>query len=166
MGVLRSPAVAWGFDPSSGCLITTYDAKVGRFGGAQVGQELAPRKLMSSNVARPLLKIAVVCDIPPHATNEDAVLAGRAFRASLHPLEAPREYPLHLRAISARTVHAFTGSRIVKPSSLAFSINDGELQPTSVQLPTSGVYPWVLMSGEGDQVELVSVTKIGGYGEE
>lgn len=71
-------------------------------------------------------------------------------------------YRRHLRALSMRTVQHLTGaSPVSKPATLSFSINGGELQTTDVHLPQAGVYPWVSLSGDSDEVTM-TVTKLSG----
>ena len=85
----------------------------------------------------------------------------REFIGGLHPLDAPRNYPTHLRSLNKRTAHELTGAAPVqKPASLSFRINGGELQTTGVHLPEAGVHPWALLTGEGDEVTLVSVKNL------
>ena len=101
--------------------------------------------------------ITVECDIPAHPTVEDAAIARRNFSSRLHPLDAERAFPLHMQSMKSRSVQHLT-SPVVRPSSLAFRINGSELLRTNVQLPAGGVYPWVLLTSDGDDVTLVSVT--------
>lgn len=149
------PTVAWGVCPSSGKVIQTHNANIGCYGGAQqLGWSLIDR-----HMGKPIAgtTITVECDIPAHPTVEDAAIARRNFSSRLHPLDAERAFPLHMQSMKSRSVQHLT-SPVVRPSSLAFRINGSELLRTNVQLPAGGVYPWVLLTSDGDDVTLVSVT--------
>ena len=165
--VAAKPSVAWGLCPSSGCLIETADPHKGRFDGATVGLQLIPRQSISM-VSKPGggvtgvagLTVAIEVDIPPHNSDEQAISSRRNFARALHPLDASRNYPNHLNALQQTSIASFISSPITRPSSLAFSINGGELIRTEVRLPSTGVYPWVLLTGEGDEVTLTSIKKL------
>ena len=145
------PAVAWGLCLSSGRLITTHSPKVGRFAGASVGEPIVERGGSADGVT-----VVAVCDMGTSSTSDnDAVIARHDFRAGLHPLEAPRIYPEHLKSMATRSIYQLT-----RPATLSFSVNGGEMQTTSIHLPEAGVYPWLLVTGQGDDVTLVSVTQI------
>ena len=108
-----------------------------------------------------MITVSIEVDIPANNASVDALMSQRDFRAGLHPLAAPRDFPLHLRSLSHRTVHDLTGAAPVnRPATLSFGINGGPLQTVPVRLPASGVYPWVLMTGCGDEANLISATKL------
>lgn len=143
------PSVAWGLCSASGRLVSTYHPRVGRFGGATVSEPLVQRRAGSAEG----MTIVVECDIPPHNSPVDALNSRRDFTHGLHPLDAPRDFPLHLQALSMRTAG---GSPITKAASLSFSVNGGQVHTTPVHLPEAGVYPWVQLTGEGE-VAIVSI---------
>lgn len=122
-----------------------------------MGDQLAERKCAAVGG----MTVVVECDIPQPQSHVDALMSRREFRAGLHPLDAPRDFPLHLRALSNRTVNA-GAFPVSKPASLSFSINGGELQKTTVHLPEAGVYPWALLNGEGDEVSITFTRLSGG----
>ena len=156
----RKPAVAWGVCTSTGRLVSTHHPCVGRFGGANVGEPLVELKRGTDEMT-----VVIDCEIPQRPTSVDAIMSRREFTSGLHPLDAPRDLPLHLRPMAKRSVEELTGAPglpVTKQASLSFSINGGELLPTGVRLPEAGVYPWALLTGEGDEVQLVSMTKLSG----
>lgn len=106
------------------------------------------------------MTIAIECDIPAHPTHESEVSSKRNYAHSLHPLDARRNFPLHMESLQARSVHALTGSPVSKPSWLAFSVDGGELVRTNVRLPACGVYPWVLVTGEDDEITMTAFKKL------
>lgn len=131
------PSIAWGLCTSSGRLVSTHDPKVGRFGGACVGEQMTERR--TGAVAG--MTVVVECDIPQHRSSVDALVSRKSFCAGLHPLDAPRDFPLHLQTLSMRTVQHLTGkSPVTRPASLSFSIDGGERHSTNVHLPAAGVY--------------------------
>ena len=153
--------VAWGLCPSSGRLIETNDPHKGRFDGATVGEELTARRRSGAGGAGIAgMTIAIECDIPAHQTHESEVSSKRNYAHALHPLDARRNFPLHMESLQARSVHALTGSPVSKPSWLAFSVDGGEMIRTNVRLPACGVYPWVLVTGEDDEVTMTAFKKL------
>jgi hypothetical protein len=121
--LLSKPFVAWGVCLSSGRLISTPDPKTGRFGGASLGETLAPRRASREPVAG--MTIVVEVNLPVHASEQAASVARREFSNALHPLDARRELPLHLRAMASRTIQTPE-----KRASLAIGVNGGELVDT------------------------------------
>ena len=111
------PAVAWGLCSLSGSLITTHHPNVGRYGGARIGEQLMERR--SGGVSG--MTVVIECDIPCHRSQLDAMMARRSFMGGCHPLDVPRDFPLHMRALSQRTMQGLTGAApVAKPASLAF----------------------------------------------
>lgn len=151
------PFSSWGFDPSSGCLISSSDPNKGRFGGTTVGMEMVER---SSGGAIAGTTVVIEADVPPLLTKEQVVLTRRHFSTALHPLEKERNFPRHMRHVSSRTVAGLADTQKARSSSLTFSINGGDPVDTGVRLPESGVFPFVHLTGEGDAVELLSITKL------
>ena len=152
------PTCAWGLCLSSGRLIETHDPHKGRFDGATVGEQLVERKKMGNPTVG--MTVAIECEIPLHATRESSLVASRNYAAALHPLGVERNLPPHMQVLQERGVRNFIGSPIASPTWLAFSINGGEMIHTSVHLPSNGVYPWVLLSGEGDEVVCTDFKKL------
>jgi len=153
--------VAWGLCLSSGRLITTHDPHKGRFDGASVGEELTARKRSKAGESTITgMTIAIECDIPAHNSLEDEISSKRSYTHTLHPLDGPRNFPLHMESLQERSVHALTGSPVTKPGWLSFSVDGGEMVRTRVQLPACGVYPWVLLTGDGDEVTMTSCKKL------
>lgn len=154
------PAVAWGLCPSSGRLVSTFDPRMGRFGGASVSDALVERRCGHSVAG---MTVVIECDIPARRSPVEALVARRDFRAGLHPLDAPREYPPHLRSMSVRSVDQLSGHPAVsRQPSLSFSVDGGGLTTTAVRLPEAGVYPYCMLTAQDDEVALVSVTKLSG----
>lgn len=151
------PFMSWGLDPSSGRLISSADPKKGRFGGATVGEPLVAR---DSGEAVAGMSVVIEADVPPLLTKEQVMLTRRDFSTALHPLEKTRNFPLHLKHVSSRTMPGLAGEQLGRKSSLTFSINGGPATDTGVRLPESGVFPFVHLTGEGDAVTLVSITKL------
>ena len=152
------PTCAWGLCLSSGRLIETHDPHKGRFDGATVGEQLIERKKLGGPTVG--MTVAIECEIPGHATPESSLVASRNYAAALHPLGVQRNLPPHMQVLQTRGVRSFIGSPVANPAWLSFSINDGEMIRTSVQLPPNGVYPWVLLSGEGDEVVCTEFKKL------
>ena len=138
------PAVAWGICTSSGRLISTHEPHIGRFGGAIIGDQLAERRCGSAEGG---LTVTVECALPQHTTPVEALMTRRDFQACLHPLDTRREFPLHMRSMSTRSVHHLAGTPVAKPASLSFSINGGEMIRTSVHLPGAVCTPSATESG-------------------
>jgi hypothetical protein len=151
------PFVAWGICPSSGRLIRAPDPKMGRFGGATLGDVMVVRK-----AGEPVAGMTITVDVEmqQHHTTEDAAVARREYSGALHPLDVRREFPLHLKSLTMRNVHQLTGMPVAKPSSLTISVNGGKPVDADVRLPEAGVYPWMLLTGEGDEVTLMSVKRL------
>ena len=148
---MGKPTVAWGMCLGSGRLLTTHSVKTGRFAGANVGEPIVERAGAADG-----LTVTVVCDMGTSGTSDnDAVIARHDFRSGLHPLDAPRIYPPHLKSMEKRSTYQLT-----RPASLSFSVDDGEMQSTNIHLPEAGVYPWLLVTGQGDEVSMVSCSQI------
>lgn len=88
------------------------------------------------------------------------MLTRRDFSNVLHPLEKARNFPLHMKHVSSRSVPGLADGQKARSSSLTFSINGCDPVDTGVRLPESGVFPYVHLTGEGDAVELMSITKL------
>ena len=145
---------AWGLCLSSGRLIETLDPHKGRFDGARVGEPLIDRKSLCESAVG--MTVAIECEIPVHNTVESRLVASHNYAPALHPLGVNRNYPLHMQELQRRSL----GANVAQPSWLSFSINGGEMIRTNVRLPACGVYPWVLLTGEGDEVVCMSFKKL------
>ena len=136
--------VAWGLDPASGRLIRTHELSKGHMGGAVIHKELMPAPDGTKGVVD--TTVVVQCNLSAlDPTSTDAMTARRTFSRTLHPLD--------LRG-------ARWGEPPQRTSSLSFSINGGEFVDADVHLPEA-LYPFLLLTGEGDCVTLESIEKSG-----
>lgn len=140
------PRVAWGLCPSSGKLFQTHDVRMGHLQGALLVQQL----FGSVQSRRQSVEgTTVVVEVNMLPRDETASMACRDFDTTLHPL----------------TFTKSAGRRSERPplpcfNTLAFSVNGSDMVQADVCLPAA-VWPWVLLTWEGDAVELVSVEMLG-----
>ena len=154
----RNPFVAWGIVPSTGKFIATADAKHGGTPGvAQVFYDQSEVLSASLNGTQNIEGMTIVLEVMLSSTDRaESSLTRRSFAASLHPLAAPRSYPIHLEPLQRVGVQHLTGPIVGSRSSLSYSINGGAMIDTGATLP-SALWPWVHSSWQGDSIELVSM---------
>ena len=134
---------AWGLCPSSGKLIRAHDVSKGHMQGAMVDKQLTPKPKSGTVEGMTIVVEANMSPLDP--SSQEAATQRRGFSRTLHPLD--------MRG-------ARYGQAARLPNTLAFSIDGGEFVEADVTLPDT-VYPWVLLTWEGDAVTLVSYERLG-----
>lgn len=134
---------AWGLCPSSGKLVRAHDVCKGHLAGGLVDKQLAPKPKTGSVRG---MTVVVECSISPlDPSSQEAATLRRGFSRTLHPLD--------MRG-------ARHGTPARRPNTLSISVNGSKLVEADVALPDV-VYPWVLLTWEGDAVTLVGVERLG-----
>jgi hypothetical protein len=149
-------AVAWGYDPRSGRLVSTRDVCKGKYMGATLGNVLVP---VNEHTGKPLTsklppKSVVVIEVnmlEVEPLGEHADIQRHTYSRALHPLQMrlAKEGVLPPEAVAYPS-----GKR-----TMAFSVNGSEFVDAGVALPPA-VFPWVMLTWEGDAVTLKSVEKL------
>ena len=147
----HSQLAAWGIEAKSGCLITTSDVTKGKYNGAQLGKLLVPEEqLVNPRCAIPVKSTVVLeCDLLELDPQSVDILR-HSFSYRLHPLE--------LRGASEDNMPPSFAAVPRGRRTLRFSINGGEMVDAGVVLPQA-VFPWVMLSWEGDSIALKAVEK-------
>jgi hypothetical protein len=146
-------AVAWGFCPKRGRLVSAPGMMQGHFAGGTMGKAIVPVDEHDRPRGGKLPpKSTVVVEVNLLELDEvQSDLFKRDFACSLHPLDVR----------GANRLDATTGLAPAAPGgrrALSFSINGSELVDAGVSLPPA-VFPWVMLAWEGDAITLVSVEK-------
>ena len=146
-------AVAWGFDPKRGRVVSAPGITHGTYAGGQYGKALVDVDDLGRPRAPKLPpKTIVMVEVDLLELDEvNSDLFRRDFACSLHPLGMRGASKLDP---SMGISPAAPGGR----RTLSFSINGGELIDSGVSLPPA-VFPWVMLTWEGDKITLVSVEK-------
>ena len=152
------PSVAWGVCPGSGKFLQTHDVRVGHMGGAYLNYEVnensgTPHKVVEGTV------VVFEIDLSSGQSEETSAVVKRDFQHGLHPLAARRLYPKHLEPMMQRDIGRMIGSPVATKATMAYTIDGGPMVQTGVSLPPA-VYPWILLSYEGDAVTLLKVESI------
>ena len=134
--------VAWGFCPGKSRFIASADGRSGPMTGAST--------MLQLELPPPGESIhTVVFEIDRPARSS---IASRDFSLSTHPLSMPRQLPLHLEQLQKAHARDQIGSPVPASGQLSFGVNGGPMtRVAGVNLP-SALYPWLMLSWEGDVV--------------
>lgn len=149
-------ALAWGFEPKTGCLIVSPDVCAGRHSGAIQGRTLVESAV--DDAGRPLKyafprKSTVVIECHMLELEEGRYqIQQRMVTSTLHPLNAGA-----LRGADAVAPPAPPVTPTPRRT-MAVSVNGGPFVEAGIGLPPA-VFPWVMMTWQHDKVTLVGCEK-------